>query len=138
MSETDSLILHNFKTSILKEQVIPCIRKDISDIINDRRRWSKIQTIYEYLRDIIIVASFISVFFDYKVITGLLISLTGYFIKLTSHAENKEKELTKRLDEYLSQLGITQLIPNISLSETENESNESNNINPTKKEAENV
>ena len=119
----NKLLMNDFKTSVLKDQIIPCIKKDITDIINDRRRWSKVQIVYEYLRDIIIVASFISVFFNYKVVTGLLVSLTGYFIKLASHADSEEKKLTKKLDLYLSQLGITQLIPDVNLFENEDNKN---------------
>ena len=116
---SSSLIENKLRNDILEKQIIPCIKKDIDDIILDRRRWEKLSTMYEYLRDIIVVGSFISVFFDSKVATGLLVALIGYFIKISSHALSRVKELTEKLNVYSSKVGIDLKIPEFGINQNE-------------------
>lgn len=112
MSSNES-IMNNFRTKILKEELIPCMKNDINDIIVNRKTWERTQITYEYLRDILLVGSMISCFFHSRVATGVLIAVTGALIKLVSSTQNKQLELTERLNSYLKQIGINNLIPEI-------------------------
>lgn len=110
--EEDSLML-KFRIKVIKEKIIPCMSDDIDNIVINRKVWEKIQVTYEYLRDILLVGSLISCFFNSRLATGILVSITGTLIKLVSHAQGKQIELTERLNIYLKQIGINNLIPEI-------------------------
>lgn len=122
--ETDEVIMTNFRFSILKSKVLPCISNDIDVIIKNRRRWEIIGTASDYLENLFIAMSFIFLIVNNRLIVSIIMGCIACCKHSDSFAQRKQTQLTDKLNEYLKSLGIKESILNI---DDENEIEESKN-----------
>lgn len=111
---TSDKIMTNFKTSILKSKILPCMSDDIDLIIKNRAEWEIIQIRLQYIYEFLLLGAFIAVYFKSQIVMSILIGSVGCCNRIISHSERQQLVLTNKLNGYLKHLGITDLIPEIS------------------------
>ncbi len=107
-------IMTNFRASILKTKILPCMSDDIDLIIKDRSEWELIQMRLQYIYEFLLLGAFIAVYFKSQIVMSILIGSVGCCNRIISHSERQQLILTNKLNGYLKHLGITDLVPEIS------------------------
>ena len=104
-------IMKKFKLNVLSQKVIPCINTDLDDIITNRRWWERTEIFLEYFYEILLIASFASIFIESKIISGILIGSIGCCSRSITNSVKNQKKLTEKLNNYLKSFSIKELIP---------------------------
>jgi hypothetical protein len=105
-------IFASFKLRILKNNFLPTAVYDMKLVTESRKRWEKIQIWLEVIYEFILLGSFISVFFNSQVLTGLLIALVGALSRTIINCKSKREELLNIYNGYLKRFGYDNLIFN--------------------------
>jgi hypothetical protein len=113
MSDSESKvsdIFSTFRVKALKTRFLPSVLVDMDLIIKDKEGWEILQNRLEFLYEWILLASFVSVFMNSQILTGLFIALVGGISRTITNCKAKREELTNNLNVYLKKFGFDNLI----------------------------
>lgn len=108
-NEVDN-IFSSFRVKVLKTKFLPSTMTDMDLIIKNRKKWEKLQERLEFFYEWILLASFVSVFLNSQIITGLFIAFVGGISRTISNCKAKREELTNNLNVYIKRFGFDSLV----------------------------
>lgn len=107
----DDSLISDFRVKVLKADILPGLKKEIDDIIDNKKWWKNFQNRIEHFYEIILLGSFVSIFFKSQLITGIFIGLVGALNRTIGNSIIKQKLLSEELNFKIKQIGLDKIIP---------------------------
>lgn len=109
--------LKNFHQKLVKNKWEPSVEKSIDRIENNIDWWTKYQDYAEHIQEIFQIIAFISVFFNYKVLTGASIAIAGALNRGITNSIKKQNELKSERKSIYHDIGVDKYLPHPSTDE---------------------
>ena len=107
----ENVSLNEFQKRLIKSKLEPSIENSIERIDRNIKWWSHYQDYIEHIQEIFLVLAFISVFFDYKVITGASIALSGSLSRAITNSIKRQNELKNERKTIYKDVGVDKYLP---------------------------
>lgn len=109
----DNSLLNNFQIKLITTRWEPSVDRSIERIETNIEWWSRYQDTIEHIQELFCIISFISVFFEYKVITGASIAISAALSRAITNSIKKQGELKNERKSVYKDIGMDKYLPNI-------------------------
>lgn len=106
-----SEMIEKFREKEIEKRLLPSIDTRIESLYRNIKWWSRYQDTLEHVKEVILLFAFISIFFDYKIVTGGFIAITGTLDRAIGNSAKKQEILKNELRAQYKELGINDLMP---------------------------
>lgn len=101
----------SFQQRLIKSKWEPSVENLISRIDYNLEWWSRYQDYMEHIQEFFQIIAFISVFFNYKIITGASIALSGALSRAITNSNKKQSELKSERKSIYHEIGVDKYLP---------------------------